>query len=120
MTIIERIVQYADDRNLRRKDLYTRCGIPQSTFSSWVTANVTSIPSEFIPKIADMLNVSCEELLTGAVGHPISQDQQRLLDMYNALDWEGKQIVSAKIIAEKRRMAKERGDLDGGEEGKEK
>lgn len=105
MTIIERIIRLADDRGIRKAELYKTCGIPQSTFSTWTVANASSIPSEYVPKIAEFLHISCDELLTGKRSTAdLPENQARLLAEFEKLDWEGQQVVLGALIAEKRRM----------------
>lgn len=110
MTIIERIIQLADDRGIRKAELYKTCGIPQSTFSTWTVANANSIPSEYVPKIAEFLHISCDELLTGERNMiDLPENQSRLLTEFEKLDWEGQQVVLGALIAEKRRMEQSEG-----------
>ena len=105
MTIIERIIKLADDRGIRKVELYKSCGIPQSTFSTWTVANANSIPSEYVVTISKFLGVSCDELLTGERSTvELPENQARLLSEYEKLDWEGQQVVLGALIAEKRRM----------------
>lgn len=105
MTIIERIIKLADDRGIRKVELYKSCGIPQSTFSTWTVANANSIPSEYVVAIAKFLGISCDELLTGERSTAeLPENQARLLIEYEKLDWEGQQVVLGALIAEKRRM----------------
>lgn len=105
MTIIERIIQLADEKGIGKAKLYKSCGIPQSTFSTWTVANANSIPSEYVPKIAEFLHISCDELLTGERSTiDMPENQSRLLAEFEKLDWEGQQVVLGALIAEKRRM----------------
>ena len=115
MTIIERIIRMADDKRIRKVDLYKACGIPQSTFSGWTTANVTSIPSEYVVSIANLFGITCDELLTGVPSlNSLNDDEKHLLIEFNQLGWEGKQVVLGTLVNEKRRMESQvEGDSSG-------
>lgn len=105
MTIIERIINLADERGIRKAELYKSCGIPQSTFSTWTIANANSIPSEYVVKMAEFFNISCDELLTGKRSTTnLPENQARLLTEFEKLDWEGQQVVLGALVSEKRRM----------------
>ena len=108
MTIIERILEILSEKDIPRHVLRKACGIPQSTFSTWISANVTSIPSEYIPTMANYLGVSCDELLTGNKTLSLDAEQIRLIKDFGSLDWDGKQMVLAALIGEKRRMMEKR------------
>ena len=110
MTIIERIMMMADDQNIRKPDLYKSCNIPQSTFSSWTQSNSSSIPSEYVVSLARFFGITCDELLTGIKPMTeLTEVQQRLIEGFDKLDWDGQQIVLATMISEKRRMAQTEG-----------
>lgn len=110
MTIIERIYKYATPKGIRKSDIYNNCNIPQSSFSAWTNANVNSIPSEYVPAIANYLGVTCDELLTGkkSLVH-LSENQAHLIRGFDALDWEGQQMVLSAMVAERRRMESKEG-----------
>ena len=61
-----------------------------------------SNPDEF----AHLFGCSPVEILTGEryATDDKDTDTQRLLDIFSALDWEGKQVVTATAIAENRRI----------------
>lgn len=102
MTIIERIEQNLAERGMKKKAAYETIGASASTYSTWVAANVTSIPSEYIPPLANLFGITCDELLTGET-KIISDDSTRhLVQIFSALPWEGKQIVLAKAVEEQR------------------
>lgn len=106
MTLIERILTILDERNMSRSTLYRACDISQSRFSTWVVGNVNSIPTEDAVNIAKYLNISCDELLTGKDTSRVKYDEnkQRLIDGYDMLDWDGKQILLATMVKECRRV----------------
>ena len=114
MTIVERILSLADAKGISRKELYTSCGIPKSTFSSWIAANPVSIPSNYIAPIAQLFDITCDELLTGDITDlqfrvELTDEHKNLIEVYKALDFEGKHLVAATIINEKRRIEQSKG-----------
>ena len=102
MTIAERINDQIKKNGMLKKDVCAAVGISPSTLSTWFAANAVSIPSEHVPALAKAFGISCDELLTGQ--HIERGEEDQLLDMYRALDWEGKHIVAAAVINEKRRL----------------
>lgn len=102
MTIIERIEAMLLERGMKKKAAYDACGASASTYSTWVAANVTSIPSEYVPKLAQLFGCTCDELLTGETQIVTDSSTKHLLEIYNALGWEGQQVVLAKAVEEKR------------------
>lgn len=108
MTIMERIIEIAEEKHIKKADIYRNCGIPQSSFSSWTIANVTSIPSEYVVSVANYFGVSCDELLIGEkTVNRLNENEMNLIRKFNELDWDGRQIVLATLVNEKRRMEKE-------------
>ena len=108
MTIMERIIQIMAEKNIRKSDLFNDCGIPQSSFWSWTAANVESIPSEYVAKLAAYFDVSCDELLTGIkTKDRLTENQFHLISEFENLDWDGQQVVLGTLVSEKRRMAEQ-------------
>lgn len=105
MTIIERIEALLEEQGMKKKAAYDAIGVSASTYSTWVAANVTSIPSEHIPTLAGMFGLTCDELLTGQTQIIKDENTRRLIEIYNALPWEGKQIVLAKAVEETRLLS---------------
>lgn len=62
MSIIERIIQITDSKNLNQSDLCKYLNISNSTFSTWKTRN-TDPPAKYILPICEFLNVSANYLL---------------------------------------------------------
>ena len=102
MTIIERIEQNLAKRGMKKKAAYDAIGVSPSTYSTWVAANVTSIPSEYVPVLADLFGITCDELLTGQTRIVADERFASLINVFDSLTWEGQQIVLAKAIEEKR------------------
>lgn len=106
MTLIQRVVEYAAERHIPKKKVAAVCGIHPSVLSNWITGEVDTIPSKCIPPLARLFNVSCDELLTGEKNLTLSDDQRRVLNMFNELDRDGQLIVLATIVNERRRIDK--------------
>lgn len=102
MTIIERVEQHLAARDMKKKAAYDTIGVSASTYSTWVAANVTSIPSEYIPPLARLFGVTCDELLTGETQIVTDERTRRLIEIYNGLTWEGQQLVIGEAIREQR------------------
>lgn len=62
MSIIERITQIMDTKNLNQSDLCKILGIKDSTFSTWKTRG-TDPPAKYILLICEYLGVSVDYLL---------------------------------------------------------
>lgn len=106
MTIIERIQAYAREKGIQQKVIAETCGVSAATITGWTKLNVDSVPSSCIVPLARLFECSPMEILTGEkyATNDRDTDTQRLIDLYADLDWEGKQIVAATIIEEKRRL----------------
>ena len=107
MRLIDRICEMLSQRGMTKKALCERIGVSPSTFSMWTGQNVTSIPYEFIPAIAAVFGVTCDELLTGNTQIIPDENEQRMLDVFRNLPWDGKQLVLAKLVEEKRYAERE-------------
>ena len=105
MTMIERIMDELNKRGMKQKVICDACGIAPSTLSLWFKRAPEGIPSEYIPKIAALFDMSCDELLTGNSAGVLTEDERKLLDMYRELDWDGKCLVRAVAIQETRAKA---------------
>lgn len=103
MTIIERVNKMCADRKMFRKAVCEACQINTSTWSSWTVANVTSIPSEYVARLATLFNCTCDELITGSTDIITAGDERQFLIMLRGLDWDGRQLVLAKLVEEYRR-----------------
>lgn len=102
MTIIERIESMLTERGMKKKAAYEAIGVSPSTYSTWVAANVSSIPSEYIPQLAALFGITCDELLTGETQIVAGESNRRLLSIFKSLPWESQQLVLAKAVEEQR------------------
>lgn len=105
MTMIERITEELNRRGMKQKAICDACGVSPSTVSLWIKRGAEGIPSEFVPKIAALFDMSCDELLTGTNTGVLSEDEARLIEMYRLLGWEGKCLVRAVAIQEVRHVS---------------
>ena len=103
MTIAERIAQNVSERGLLKKTVYEAIGVSASTYSTWIGSNVVSIPSEYVPGIARVFGITCDELLTGETQIVPTEDERNLLETFRGLSWDSKQVVLAALVNEKRR-----------------
>ena len=105
MTIAERIAYYCHEKGIKQNTVAEASGVSAPTLSGWLRQNVESIPSSTIVPMAKLFGISPVELLTGEkyVGEDKGTEIQRLVDMYEALDWEGRHMVMASAISETRR-----------------
>lgn len=106
MTIGERIAALSKERGVKQTTLAEACGIKAATVNVWLKNNAESIPSGHLIPIAHLLGCTPMELLTGSrytTPEP-GGEEQRLIDMYEALDWEGRQVILASAITETRRV----------------
>lgn len=106
MTIMERIQALAQEKGIQQKTIAEACGVSQATISGWFKLNVESIPSSCVVPLAKLFSCSPLEILIGEkyATDDKDTDTQRLLDIFSALDWEGKQVVTATAISENRRL----------------
>lgn len=102
MTVIERIESLLNERGMKKKAVYEILGVSPSTYTTWVATNTASIPSEYVPKIANLFGLTCDELLTGETKIISDENTSRLIEIYNSLSWDGQQMVIAKAVEEKR------------------
>ena len=105
MTIIERIERKLSEQGMKKKTAYEAIGVSASTYSTWVGANVTSIPSEYVPGLAKLFGITCDELLTGETQIVSDDSTRHLIELYRALDWSGQQMVLAKAVEEVRLLS---------------
>lgn len=104
MTIMERICSLLEQRGIKNKTVCELLEINSSTFSTWKAANMDGIPSQYIPPLAGLFGMTCDELLTGHTQIVTDANDANLVRIYRGLDWEGKQIVIAAAVQERRRM----------------
>ena len=110
MTISQRIFFELEQQGKKQREMAEYTGIPTSTISAWNKKN-TNPSAESLSIIADFLEVSLEYLVTGKEKSSfteLSEDEQRLLNMYNLLDDMGK----GEILGELKIMTHYRADKD--------
>lgn len=101
MSIIERITQIMDTKNLNQSDLCKILGIKDSTFSTWKTRG-TDPPAKYILLICEYLGVSVDYLL-GRVDEPtatiktvqgyITPHENHIKSQDNSLDGMEKEMI---------------------------
>ena len=102
MTIIERIDSLLTERGMKKKTVCELLSVSPSTYSTWVAMNTTTIPSEYIPKLANLFGITCDELLTGETQIISDDSTKHLIEIFKSLSWDGKQIIRAKAVEENR------------------
>lgn len=82
MTISEKILQLLEERKMTQKEFAKRTGISQSTISEWKKKHTNPV-SDKILIICEVLEVTPEELLTGAqaVGNRSRKPERVIVDM---------------------------------------
>ena len=107
MKTIERILATAEQKNIRQADIAKAIGKGTAQITNWKNRN-SDPPIELLPKIADLLNVSIEWLITGSETtsnstSDLPEDEQLLLQHYNQCNQEGKNRIMehAEFIASK-------------------
>lgn len=89
MSIIERITQIMDTKNLNQSDLCKILGIKDSTFSTWKTRG-TDPPAKYILLICEYLGVSVDYLLgrtnTPSSVQPLNSQDQITTEMLKAFE----------------------------------
>lgn len=89
MSIIERITQIMDTKNLNQSDLCKILGIKDSTFSTWKTRG-TDPPAKYILLICEYLGVSVDYLLgrtnTPSSVQPLTSQDQITTEMLKAFE----------------------------------
>lgn len=85
MTICERIFGLLAESGRGQRDLAVYIGAPMSTVGSW-KKNGSNPGAEYIPRIAEFLNVSTDYLLTGEnKEYRLDSESQELLDLWDSL-----------------------------------
>ena len=116
MTISQRIFYLFQIQGKKQKELSKYTGISTSTISAWNTRG-TDPAAEYISTIADFFEVSTDYLLTGKEKEPsapqLSDDQQRLLQMYSMLSdiEKGEILGELKTITRGRENIKQSGNI---------
>lgn len=110
MNLIRRIEEQMRINGIKQVELSATLGISTSTLNTWIRGNVDTIPSQYIMPICDALGVTPTYLLTGeseieqTTIQDLPESEQKLLDYFRSIDWEGQQVVIHAAIAEHRRI----------------
>lgn len=98
MTIIERIIEKAEQIGIKQSEIAQVTGKDKSVVTNWRKRNCNP-PAEYIAPIAKLLGVSVGWLMTGAEEgtEPLSEDETELLNGYRKLDQRDKKEVRAII-----------------------
>ena len=107
MSISERILALAKEKNVKQKVIAETCNVAQSTVTTWLKSGTLSIPSAYILPICRLFDCSPYYLLSGeeveAPGASEADgDEEKLLRLFRSLDWEGRCMVISAAIAESR------------------
>ena len=96
MTICERIFGLLAESGRGQRDLAVYIGAPMSTVGSW-KKNGSNPGAEYIPRIAEFLNVSTDYLLTGEnKEYRLDSESQELLDLWDSLSKADKAAINEK------------------------
>jgi transcriptional regulator with XRE-family HTH domain len=98
LTIIERIVNLLDEKNVPQKEICDLLGIKSSTFSTW-KKRFTSIPAEYIIPIADHLKVPVRYILSGEGAQELvdlTEQEEELLKIFKSLSIKDKTALLSK------------------------
>lgn len=93
MTISERIFGLLAEGQREQKELATYIGAATSTVASW-KKNGSTPGAEYIPRIAEFLNVSTDFLLTGEnKEYRLAPEDEEVLELWGALSKADKAAV---------------------------
>ena len=86
MTIIERILEIAEQKNIKQVEIANLLNKGTSQITSWKQRGCNP-PAEYIPAIAELLNVSINYLMTGAEENEnaLTQDERELLENFRSI-----------------------------------
>lgn len=112
MTTPERLNALIESTGVRKKNLCEAINLPQSSLSTWLANNPTSIPSEYVMPICRFFGIVPEQLLCdlddqapnqgGDLGR-LTDEEQLLLTTFRQVGLEGQRMIVASAIQEKRR-----------------
>lgn len=80
MSIINKIIELAEEKSITQQAICDALGIQSGTFSTW-KARETDPPAKYIACICETLGVSTEYLLTGKEKSPKSELTETELEM---------------------------------------
>lgn len=89
MSIINKIIELAEEKSINQQVICDALGIKSGTFSTW-KARQTDPPAKYIACICEILGVSIEYLLTGKERSPTSKltdVEQRMLVAFKELSY---------------------------------
>ena len=104
MDIVQNINHYIENTGYTLTELERICGFPKSSLRKW-SENIPSISK--VAKVAEVLNVSLDSLYYGKEKSPsadLSEDRQRLLEMYDLLS----DMERGEILGELKQMTRGR------------
>lgn len=98
MTFAERLKETREDKRLKQRDIAKICGIAVGTYANWEQGRVQT-PINYLPKLADTLNVSTDYLL----GVSKKQESERITKRFFCLPNKTQEIILKliDILAEK-------------------
>lgn len=98
MTIIERILETAEIKGIKQADIAKLIEKGTAQITSWKKRGCNP-PAEYIPPIAELLEVSISWLMTGAEegAEPLPEDEKNLLNNYRKLEQRDKKEIQALI-----------------------
>lgn len=95
MTIIERILESAEKRNITQADIAKKLKKGTAQISSWKNRNCNP-PAEYMPQIAELLGVSLHWLMTGTYEEdPEREIDIELQELYKKLSEKDKNEIKA-------------------------
>lgn len=90
MSFVERIRQSAEKKGLKLANIEKELGFGNGTIRKW---DNNSPSCEKALKVANLLNVSVEWLITGKQNIDLSKEDKELLNAYHTANTEAKEIV---------------------------
>ena len=97
MSIIDRIIELSDEKNIKQIDIANKLDINKSVVANWKKRNCNP-PAEYIPQIAELLNVSVQWLMTGEEqSEEITSEEKALLEHYRMLSEKDKAEINGII-----------------------
>lgn len=87
-SILMRILQCIEEKNIKEKDLLIATKINTSFLTDWKKGRLKNPSYDKLVKISHYLNLSLDYLLTGEefIGNELSMDEQKILSMYRSLN----------------------------------
>lgn len=96
MSIMERILFIANSKNIKEAEIARAVNKGTGQITNWKNRNTTP-PAELLLKIAKLLNVSIEYLITGKdtieLGALLPEQEQLLLNYYHSANQEGQERI---------------------------